>query len=1075
MPTYIEKITASDLSLSGGDATRVLSTGSGTDTSFSVAPANGGGTETHFWVTASGVPNSDQWEADGSQVVEIEVDEGNTEINCQVRVGRCGASASILQTGSFTSTQVMSVSRVFNAVAPSWSSGEEACGNRYFVECLFTNNASHGTHSVGIGVGTGANEVVSDIIEDAGACAGAQVSVSAISAAAVAVAPSQVDQTVPGPTPVSAATAIPAVDISFDQVVGGAAGGDVVVRTVEFTFASGSVPFTQDVTVTGAGSCKGYILFYGNATSNGTETANGVLGAAVVGGSGSEATVSCWSADGAGQASCAYTQNETQVVRELSDEDTVGRAGEHSAFITDGFRLNWTTADMSGAGKAVLLFGDDVTCVQGNLTCAATDGQEALVSVGQQTDLLIAITRAWAAGGPDSAGTMCIGMASKVDASIAQGGIGWRDVDNQSPPDNLCNAANTRIAIDYEADITSGLVDNTWEVTTLDSSQIGITLHETGAVGGIRVNLLSVNFNGAAQYDVGALTLPTSTGSQSHTGVGFKPQFVLMGMSQTTAYVAESNSGDPHVLAHFGMADRLGGEHCIGLTSEDGAKDAGTFIDAQIVHTRDKDGAQEHAGSFVAFASDGWVVDYTAAPAAYVGFWAAIEEVATGIPVPAAAAAIVAVSKINRTVPVATIAAVTDALSPTVSGAAAVSVSAIAAPAANPALVRIDQTVPVSAMATPTAVVAPTVQQGQAISVGAPIGATATISAPAQIDVTVSAGPVVATTAISAPQIDQAIDAPATPAVAANLTPTIQQGQLLSVAAAISAAAAIPAPAAIDVTVPVGAISVPASTQAPQVGQSVDAPVTVAATVIVAPVVQLDQSTNAGAIPATAGISPPVQIDVTVNVTAIPAPSVISEPAAVAQTVSVTAVSALTAVPAPTVQQGQIASPSAVTATAAVVAPASVDQTVTIGAISAATAVSAPTVTFGDQNVDVTLSPAASPTVLAPQADQTAAVGAIAAGTGVVAPSTAFAVSIAAMGVTASISAPAQVDRGLGIPAIQGVTQIVAPAQIDQTILLAVASATGVVLSPSLGPGVLMPTTSFTASRQTVARLVGTR
>jgi hypothetical protein len=126
MPTYIETITASDLSLSGGDATRVLSASSGTDTSFSVAPANGGGTETHFWVTASGVPNSDQWEADGSQVVEIEVDEGNTEINCQVRVGRCGASASILQTGSFTSTQVMSVSRVFTAFAPSWTGGEEA-------------------------------------------------------------------------------------------------------------------------------------------------------------------------------------------------------------------------------------------------------------------------------------------------------------------------------------------------------------------------------------------------------------------------------------------------------------------------------------------------------------------------------------------------------------------------------------------------------------------------------------------------------------------------------------------------------------------------------------------------------------------------------------------------------------------------------------------------------------------------------------------------------------------------------------------------------------------------------------
>lgn len=171
MPTYIEKTDISDLSL-GGTATRDLSAGTGTDTNFNVNPANGGGTETHYFVTLAGKPNSDGWEDSGTQTVEIEIDTGDADIDCQARVGRCDSLGTILQTGSFTATQVMDVTRSFSPVAPAWNNVEEACGNRYFVELLFTNNAAHGNHSVNVGVGTVANEVVTDITEDAGGCGG---------------------------------------------------------------------------------------------------------------------------------------------------------------------------------------------------------------------------------------------------------------------------------------------------------------------------------------------------------------------------------------------------------------------------------------------------------------------------------------------------------------------------------------------------------------------------------------------------------------------------------------------------------------------------------------------------------------------------------------------------------------------------------------------------------------------------------------------------------------------------------------------------------------------------------------
>lgn len=171
MTTRIEKITASDLTLAGGTATRVQSAGTGTDTSFNSMPANGGGQETHFFVTEPGVPNNDAWENSGVWTVEVEIDTGDASYTCDVRVGRCDSAGNILQVGSFIGTQAMDVTRTFSPVAPTWTGGEEACGNRQFVELLITNNNAHGSNSIDIGVGTALNEVIDDLSVDTAGCA----------------------------------------------------------------------------------------------------------------------------------------------------------------------------------------------------------------------------------------------------------------------------------------------------------------------------------------------------------------------------------------------------------------------------------------------------------------------------------------------------------------------------------------------------------------------------------------------------------------------------------------------------------------------------------------------------------------------------------------------------------------------------------------------------------------------------------------------------------------------------------------------------------------------------------------
>lgn len=169
MTTRIMINTLSDLSLPGG-ATRVQSASTGTDTNFTVNPPNGGGQATRFFVTEPDVPNNDNWEDSGVWTVEIEIDSGDVEFTGDVRVGRCADDGTILQVGSFIGTQAMDVSRTFSPVAPVWTGGEEACGNRQFIEMLFTNNASHGSHSIQVGVGTTSNEVIDDLSVDVAAC-----------------------------------------------------------------------------------------------------------------------------------------------------------------------------------------------------------------------------------------------------------------------------------------------------------------------------------------------------------------------------------------------------------------------------------------------------------------------------------------------------------------------------------------------------------------------------------------------------------------------------------------------------------------------------------------------------------------------------------------------------------------------------------------------------------------------------------------------------------------------------------------------------------------------------------------
>jgi hypothetical protein len=168
MPTYIQKTTNSDITPSGNKFAKEMSAGTGTDTGVLV-DLTSSQVISGFFFTPSGKPNSDSWENGGTWTVEIEVDSVSPKIDARVRVQRYNSSGTLQESGNFTASQTLNGTVSFSPVAPTWST--QACGDRIGIEIEFTETQGK-ANSVTIGLGTTANEVVTDITEDAGTCGG---------------------------------------------------------------------------------------------------------------------------------------------------------------------------------------------------------------------------------------------------------------------------------------------------------------------------------------------------------------------------------------------------------------------------------------------------------------------------------------------------------------------------------------------------------------------------------------------------------------------------------------------------------------------------------------------------------------------------------------------------------------------------------------------------------------------------------------------------------------------------------------------------------------------------------------
>jgi hypothetical protein len=808
-----------------------------------------------------------------------------------------------------------------------------------------------------------------------------------------------------------------------------AAGVDIrVVHT-----AVGTTGATQDITVSGFGTPKGALFFWGEATADGTtpiDDAHIGMGATDFT---REWACSYFSEHNTDPSQATHMGSTTKCIQFSNNTGTGVETNMEAdaSTITDGLRLTWAGTPGAARRFTVIMFtGDDCHVEAGTfLNDSQLVNSARVITLTDMTVrpevVFIGHPKANAFSSTVTADAACsFGFGADHSGTIDQSHKSWTDQDARNPANRHGeNVDATHIA--STPPFTGSTLITAWELTltSVNGTPRGVfhlTKRITSATSSFGYFCYSSDGNNG--YDVDQPGLLHTTGAKSYTAPGFQPQFALLFPSQVSN-AGVSTSGNAAGIGVSAIDEDTLTEGCLHTQSDEtDPSDSSSAFASDFFSIFNDTGALSYAGDFDAFTSTGF--DYTPSTTA------------------------------NNAKPTPVL-----CIEETVTGQS-VTVPAIAAKAIIVGLDRTDQSVPATQLppiAAAAAILAPTVRFPQSVAVPAVPAATVVV-APDRVDQTAPVPAEAAATAVLAPdRIDQTLAVDTIAAATAIPTPTVLGDQLVSVPA-VGATAVIVAPTRVDQTLAVAAATASTVIPTPIINKPVDVPAVAASTAVLAPA-RVDQTVNVSPVATAAVIPAPTVLgDQLISVPAVAAGTSVLAPARVDQTVAVPAVAAPTAVLAPVINKP--VNVPAVAAGTAVLAPARVDQTLNVTAVAAATAIPAPAIDVSaDQNVSVP-AVAASAVVVAPdRVDQTADVGAVPAAAVVVAPDRVDQTAdVGAVPVAAVIVAPDRVDQTVNAPSIPAGTDVPAPTvTADQVVAIPAVAAGTAIPAPIVDAGVVGP------------------
>lgn len=367
---------------------------------------------------------------------------------------------------------------------------------------------------------------------------------------------------------------------------------------------------TQDYTSSGFGTPVGALFFVTYGTANGTVVAHAHYG---VGATDMTRSISgaALSEDAQAAADNFGIGDADDCLTILSTTGTVIGLARFSATVTDGVRINWTTAPGSGYLVTCVLFGGSgvTNAYASTMSVSATLDAETAVNIGFQPDVVFVwscIVSSWnGTSASQQAGNGCLSFGVAVnDGSATQRSLTMRDTPTVSPTQsqNVFSDAyafrypvSGQVAVEIGNFVSTGFSNWRRLQATSSAKTMGFLALKFNALG---VNLMTVDS-------------PTGTGSYSITGAGFTPQFALMINSGLTAVNTITATAGEADYFGVGLVDADGVASSVGYYVQDNVSTTNTesVTNTTPVSLSDGSAGAFQAETFTAYTSDGMTLN----------------------------------------------------------------------------------------------------------------------------------------------------------------------------------------------------------------------------------------------------------------------------------------------------------------------------------------------------------------------------------------------------------------------------------------------------------------------------------
>lgn len=419
--------------------------------------------------------------------------------------------------------------------------------------------------------------------------------------------------------------------------------GDVTVAVVSGV-QSNSVDGSTDYTKTGFGTPKAcLVILTADSIDNASVDPNSI---ASIGFSDftNHHSISHEDEDGSAKVDCDALKSANYVMTKMFPNLAFDTRLATASAITNGVRL---TNDGAGFGDlvTVIMFGgadlnvaltrEAINSSQDGTATRAfsnfTDGNDKLIffvgtDIGAEDSANSGINNSFGVchvTGDDSGGY-----------TFTQGDIGWASDHN-----NNDGSAALVISDDRCLDILAEDGDQDWslEVTAFSSASgnFTVTTRDTGSGAGMEVYSLALDLDNR-KGKVGFLSAPSSGSTWAVTGVGFKPQYVGLGLTRVNNGYGSIEINQSAAVVGISSVTGSGEETCHEWFNVDGAAttDTANLFRSRAIDHRKETGAtvlQDH--QFSSFDTDGWTYTINTVDSLLNRwFYWAVQDVAGGAP-----------------------------------------------------------------------------------------------------------------------------------------------------------------------------------------------------------------------------------------------------------------------------------------------------------------------------------------------------------------------------------------------------------------------------------------------------------